>query len=80
MADNGIKGRLAALSDSELYGVISAVCAAAGMDAKKTRQMTSDIPRLRRMLSSLSEKQIGALISSLGKDDLQELMQKLGPT
>ena len=78
MADNGIKARLAALSDGELYGLICAVCAAAGMDKKKTAKLTSDIPRLRRMLEGLSEKQISSLIGTLGKDGVQDIMRRLG--
>ena len=78
MADTDIKAKLATLSDGELYGLINAVCVAAGMDSKKASAMTSDIPRLRRMLSALSDKQIATLIGTLGKDDVQDIMRRLG--
>ena len=78
MADNGIKSRLAEMSDSELYTLISAVCAAAGLDAGRTRALCADIPRLRRMIAALSDKQISALLASLGEQDASEMLRRLG--
>ena len=78
MAKNDIKATLASLTDMELYNLINAVCVAAGMDAKKANSMTSDIPRLRRMLSALSDAQIAALMSSLGKEDVSDVIGRLG--
>ena len=78
MADNGIKAKLSSLTDAELYEIINAVCIAAGMDQKKASAMTADIPKLRRMLLALSDKQIVALIGSLGTADRQDIMQRLG--
>ena len=63
---------------AELYEIINAVCIAAGMDQKKASAMTADIPKLRRMLLALSDKQIAALIGSLGAADRQDIMQRLG--
>jgi hypothetical protein len=48
------------------------------MDQKKASAMTADIPKLRRMLLALSDKQIAALIGSLGTADRQDIMQRLG--
>ena len=77
MADNDIKAKLSSLSDADLYSLINAVCVAAGMDPKKAGAMTGDIPRLRRMLLALSDKQISALVSSLGKDDVKDVISRL---
>ena len=68
MADKNvnIRDRLLGMSDAQLYEMAVSVCNAAGMDKKKSAELTGNIPRLRRMLSSLSDKQITALLSSVG--------------
>ena len=76
--ENDIKAKLSSLSDMELYKLINAVCVASGMDAKRASAMTSDIPRLRRMLLALSDSQISTLVSSLGKDDIKDVIGRLG--
>ena len=78
MPGSNIKEKLSQMSDEELYNLINAVCVAAGMDRKKATSLTSDIPRLRRMLSALSDKQIASLVASLGKDDVNYIMNRIG--
>lgn len=80
MHENDIKNKLAGLSDSDLYKLINAVCIAAGMDRSKADTLTSDIPRLRRMLTTLSDKQISTLMASLGANDAGEMLKRLGNT
>lgn len=74
---DAFKTRIAKLSDAELYALINSVCASVGLDAKKAHELTSDIPKLRRMLGSLSDKQISALIGSLGSNDVSDAKKKL---
>lgn len=76
MAENSIAEKLSSLSDMELYNMINAVCEAVGMDAKKSAALISDIPRLRRMISALSDKQLSNLISSLSTEQRKELFEK----
>ena len=78
MAEKSIKARLSAMSDGELYSVISAVCAAARLEPERARALTGDIPRLRRMLEALSDRQISSLIASLGEADASEMLRRLG--
>lgn len=70
--------QLSSLSDDELHSMITAVCAAAGVSAEKTAELTSDIPRLRRMLNAMSDRRISALLSTLGVSDVSEILRKLG--
>ena len=69
--------QLSTLSDAELKSIITAVCAAAGTSPEKTAQLTSDIPRLRRMLSAMSDRRISALLSTLGNSDVSDILRKL---
>ena len=78
MSDMNIRERLMAMSDIELYKLINAAFAAAGLDQRKTESMTSDVQRLRRMISSLSDRQISALLASLGSRDVGELLRQIG--
>jgi len=78
MTDMNIRERLMAMSDIELYKLINAAFAAAGLDQRKTESMTSDVQRLRRMISSLSDRQISALLASLGSRDVGEALRQFG--
>ena len=77
MAKNGLKERLERLSDSELKALILSISAAAGVPATSVRTLTDDIPSLRKKLSSLGEGEIAHLLSSLGKNDTEKIMQAL---
>jgi hypothetical protein len=47
---------------------------ASGLDSARAQALTSDIPRLRRMLSSLSDEQIATMLSSIGRNvDINKL-------
>lgn len=78
MSEKSIKDRLSAMSDEELYKLINAVCAAAGLDPGRTRALTSDIPKLRRMIAALSDRQVSNLLASLGNADTGEMLKRLG--
>ena len=77
MTENSLKSKLSGLSDDELYKLIYTGCTAAGLDRQKADYLTSDIPKLRRMLSSLSDKQISSLLASLGASDLSGVLDRL---
>ena len=77
MSEKSLKSKLSGLSDEELYKIINAVCIAAGLDRKKADHLTSDIPRLRRMLCSLNDKQISSLLATLGTKDTSEIFSRL---
>ena len=70
--------QLSSLSDTDLKSIITAVCAAAGVREGKTAELTSDIPRLRRMLSAMSDKRIASLLSTLGGSEVSDMLRKLG--
>ena len=75
MADsNSLKAKLNSLDDMQLYNLINSVALAAGMDAKKAKALTGDIPRLRKMLSSLDDKQINTLLATLGKGTAEDIL------
>ena len=77
MADNSsLKAKLNSLDDMQLYNLINSVALAAGMDAKKTKALTGDIPRLRKMLSTLDEKQISTLLSMVGNGTVNDLLSR----
>ena len=77
MAEKSIKEKIAALDDMKLYNLITAVALASGMDRKKVNSLASDIPRLRRMLQSLSDSQINTLVASLGNGTAQDIISRL---
>ncbi|MBR2473970.1 MAG: hypothetical protein IKB51_02950 [Clostridia bacterium] len=78
MSDMSIKDRLVGMSDIELYRLINSACAAAGVDRRKAEQLTSDIPRLRRMIAALSDRQISDLLASLGSRDINDTLRQIG--
>jgi hypothetical protein len=74
MNSKGLKEKLNKMSDMELYTLIHTVALASGLDGAKAQALTSDIPRLRRMLSSLSDEQIATMLSSIGRNvDINKL-------
>lgn len=77
MAKNGLKERLEGLSDSELKALLLSISAAAGVPASTVRALTDDIPSLRKKLSSLGDAEIARLLSMLGKNDVQKVLQNL---
>lgn len=77
MAKNGLKERLEGLSDSELKALLLSISAAAGVPASTVRALTDDIPSLRKKLSSLGDAEIARLLSMLGKNDVQKVLQSL---
>ena len=74
----GLNKQLSSLSDEELKSIITAVCAAAGVREGKTAELTSDIPKLRRMLSAMSDRRIATLLATLGNSEVSEILRKLG--
>lgn len=68
MNSRGLKEKLSKMSDMELYTLLNTVALASGLDKTKAQALTSDIPRLRRMLSTLSDEQIGTMLSALGRN------------
>ena len=74
----GLSQQLSSLGDNELKSIITAVCAAAGVREEKTAELTSDIPRLRRMLSAMSDRRISSLLSTLGNSEISDMHRKLG--
>ena len=66
MNSRGLKEKLSALSDLELYNLISAVALASGIDKARAQALCSDIPRLRRMIASLSDEQISVMLRAMG--------------
>ncbi len=77
MKQKSIKEKLSSLDDIELYNVINAVCLASGLDESKTKNLTGNIPRLRKMLASLDEKQINTLLASLGRSGENEIAEMI---
>lgn len=74
MNSKGLKEKLSKMSDMELYTLIHTVAMASGLDSARAQTITSDIPRLRRMLSSLSDEQIATMLASLGRNtDISKL-------
>ena len=66
MNSRGLKEKLSALSDMELYNLISAVALTSGIDKAQAQALCSDIPRLRRMIASLSDEQISVMLRAMG--------------
>ncbi len=74
MNSKGLKEKLNKMSDMELYTLIHTVALASGLDGARAQALTSDIPRLRRMISSLSDEQIATMLSSIGRNvDINKL-------
>ena len=68
MNSKGLKEKLNKMSDMELYTLIHTVALASGLDGARAQALTSDIPRLRQMLSSLNDEQIATMLSSIGRN------------
>lgn len=77
MAKNGLKDRLATLSDSELSTLILSISAAAGVPESSVRALTDDISSLRKKLSSLGDAEIAALLSAIGTTDAERAIKNL---
>ena len=75
MSSKGLKEKLSGLSDIELYNLLNTVALASGLDKARAQALTSDIPRLRRMIMTLSDEQIGVMLSAIGRsDDIKKML------
>ena len=78
MNSKGLKEKLSALSDMQLYNLLYAVAIASGLGKEKAQTLTSDIPRLRRMLMTLNDEQIGTMLASLGQNNgVNDIIERL---
>ena len=77
MAKNGLKERLGKLSDSELKTLILSISAAGGIPASSVNALTDDIPSLRKKLTSLSDKDVAMLLSSIGTPNAETVLKSL---
>lgn len=83
MSKNTLKDRISSLGDDEIRTVILTVARAAGLDAAKSAELVSDIPKLRDVLDRADDAQFSAFLSAIGrqsggKTDVGSLLGSLG--
>ncbi len=83
MSKNTLRERISSLGDEEIRTVILAVARAAGLDARKSAELVSDIPKLRRVLTQADDAQLSAFLSAIGRQsggrtDVSSLLGSIG--
>jgi len=69
--------KLLNLTDAELRTKIVAAAGAAGADPKKVQGALQDTDKLRKMISTLTDKDIQNLIQTVGKEKAEEIAKHL---
>lgn len=73
MLNNEDLQKVLSMSDGEIKKMIYAVTKAAGGDEKKADKLSSDIPNLKKLLSSLTPEQAEKLLNRTGKAKSEEI-------
>ena len=77
MIDNSQLKKILALSDDELRKTISDAAMAAGADKYMTTKVLSDMAKLRGIVSSLTPEQLEKLMSKLGNEKVNEIVDRI---
>ncbi len=72
-----LKDKLNSVGDNELKNIIYAVCLASGIEKEKADGLVSDIPKLRQSLMKTEDGQLEALMASVRRQDVDEMIKKL---
>lgn len=71
--------KLASLDDASLAKLIYEVVKAMGLPEEKARQMASNAPMLRVMLSKASDKELSRIMSAVGEKKAAEILASVNP-
>lgn len=71
------KESVLSMNDAELSAAVKMLLTLAGVDEKTAERLGGNPGQLRRKLSSISEDQIGALLSTYGNADVMKLLERI---
>lgn len=72
-----IMGKLESMSDEDLKNIVRAIARSAGVSERRAEQTVSDIGKLRRGVSSMSERDLQSALSCLDVDTLDEIKKQI---
>ena len=68
-----IMNKLDTISDEELKNIVRAIAQSAGVSGRRVEQTVSDISKLRRGLSNMSERDLQNALSMLDEETLNNI-------
>ena len=71
-----IMNKLDTISDEELKNIVRAIAQSAGVSGRRVEQTVSDISKLRKGLSNMSERDLQSALSMLDEDTLNSIKKQ----
>ena len=71
-----IMNKLDTISDEELKNIVRAIAQSAGVSGRRVEQTVSDISKLRKGLSGMSERDLQNALSMLDEDTLNNIKKQ----
>ncbi len=71
-----IMNKLDTISDEELKNIVRAIAQSAGVSGRRVEQTVSDISKLRKGLSNMSERDLQNALSMLDEDTLNSIKKQ----
>ncbi|MBR6681940.1 MAG: hypothetical protein IKL40_03040 [Clostridia bacterium] len=72
-----IMNKLSCLSDEELQNVVRSIAMSAGVSPRRTEQAVSDIDKLRKSFSSMTERDLQRALSVLDDDTVENIKRQM---
>ncbi len=72
-----IMNKLSCLSDDELRDVVRSIAMSAGVNSRKTEQAVSDIDKLRKSFSSMTERDLQRALNVLDDDTVENIKRQM---
>ena len=72
-----IMNKLSCLSDDELQNVVRSIAMSAGVSARRTEQAVSDIDKLRKSFSSMTERDLQRALSVLDDETVENIKRQM---
>lgn len=72
-----IMNKLSCLSDDELRDVVRSIAMSAGVSDRKTEQAVSDIDKLRKSFSSMTERDLQRALNVLDDDTVENIKRQM---
>ena len=72
-----IMNKLSCLSDEELQNIVHSIAMSAGVSDRKTERAVSDIDKLRKSFSSMTERDLQRALNVLDDDTVENIKRQM---
>ncbi len=72
-----IMNKLSCLSDEELQNIVRSIAMSAGVSDRKTERAVSDIDKLRKSFSSMTERDLQRALNVLDDDTVENIKRQM---